>query len=54
MKDNPEIGKKTNDSIESFRIGDTDIKCKNNVTLLSINIASGFMPKFDYLGPDIC
>ena len=44
MKANPDnfqaicIGKKTNGNIESFRIGDTDIKCENNVTLLGINI----------------
>ena len=38
------IGKKTNDNIESFRIGDTDIKCENNDTLLGINI--DFMLKF--------
>ena len=32
------VGKKAHDSIESFQIGQTNIKCEENVTLLSINI----------------
>ena len=38
MKANPAqfqaicIGKKTYDNIETFRIGETDIKCENNVS----------------------
>ena len=51
MKANPEkfqaicVGKKCHDTIKSFRIGDTDIPCEDNVTLLGINIH--FMLKFD-------
>ena len=51
MKANPDkfqaicIGKKTYDNIETFRIGETDIKCENNVSLLGINI--DFMLKYD-------
>ena len=51
MKANPDkfqaiyIGKKTYDTILTFRIGETDIKCENNVSLLVINI--DFMLKFD-------
>ena len=43
MKTNPDkfqaicIGKKPNDKIKSFQIGDTDITCENNVSLLDIN-----------------
>ena len=32
------IRKKTYDSVEIFRIGETDIKCENNVSLLGVNI----------------
>ena len=39
------IGKKTYDNIETLRIGETDIKCESNVSLLGINI--DFMLKFD-------
>ena len=51
MKANPDkvqamcIGKKTHDSIESFQIGQTNIKCDDSVTLLGINIDC--MLKFD-------
>ena len=44
MKANPEkfqaicVGKKSHDNIKSFKIGDTDITCDDNVTLLGINI----------------
>ena len=31
-------GKKTLDNIETFRFGDTEIECENNVSLLGINI----------------
>ena len=58
MKANPEkfqaicVGKKCRDTIKSFRIGDTDIPCEDNVTLLGINI--DFMMKFDDHVTDIC
>ena len=58
MKANPEkfqaicVGKKCHDTIKSFRIGDTDIPCEDNVTLLGINI--DFMLKFDDRVTDIC
>ena len=44
MKANPDkfeaicIGRKTHDNIESFQIGQTNIKCDDRVTLLGINI----------------
>ena len=44
MKANPDkfqaicIGKKTHDNIESFQIGQTNIKCDDGVTLLGMNI----------------
>ena len=44
--------KKTYDNIETFRIGETDIKCENNVSLLGINI--DFMLKFDDHVTEIC
>ena len=40
------------DNIETFRIGKTDIKCENNVSLLGINI--DFMLKFDDHVTEIC
>ena len=46
------IGKKTNDNIKYLRIGDTDISCENNVSLLGINI--DFMLKFDDNVVGIC
>ena len=58
MKANPDkfqaicIGKKTYDNIETFRNGETDIKCENNVSLLGINI--DFMLKFDDHVTEIC
>ena len=58
MKANPEkfqaicVGKKSHDNIKSFTIGDTDITCDDNVTLLGINI--DFMLKFDDHVSDIC
>ena len=58
MKANPDkfqaicIGKKTYDNIETFRIGETDIKCEINVSLLGINI--DFMLKFDDHVTEIC
>ena len=51
MKANPDkfqaicAGKKCHDNIKSFRIGDTDISCEDNVSLLGVNI--DFMLKFD-------
>ena len=50
MKANPDkfqaicVGKKTYDNIETYRNGDTDIKCDNNVSLLGLNV--DFMLKF--------
>ena len=58
MKANPDkfqaiyIGKKTYDNIETFRIGETDIKCENNVSSLGKNI--DFMLKFDDHLTEIC
>ena len=58
MKANPDkfqaicIGKKTYENIETFRIGETDIKRENNVSLLGINI--DFMLKFDDHVTEIC
>ena len=58
MKANPNnfqaicVGKKTNDNIKSLRIGDTDINCENNVSLLGIIIDC--MLKFDDNVVDIC
>ena len=46
------IGKKAHDNIESFQIGQTNIKCEENVTLLGINIY--FMLKFDNHVAEIC
>ena len=46
------IRKKTYDSVEIFRIGETDIKCENNVSLLGVNIE--FMLKFDDHMTEIC
>ena len=58
MKANPDkfqaicVGKKAHDNIESFQIGQTNIKCEENVTLLGINI--DFMLKFDDYISEIC
>ena len=58
MKANPDkfqaicIGKKTHDNIESFQIGQTNIKCDDSVTLLRINI--DYMLKFDAHVSEIC
>ena len=58
MKANPDkfqaicIGKKTYDNIETFRIGETDIKCENNVSFLGINI--DFMLKFCDHATEFC
>ena len=46
------IGKKTHGNIESFQIGQTNIKCDDNVTLLGINIDS--MLKVDAHDSEIC
>ena len=46
------IGKKTHDNIESFQIGQTNIKCDDSVTLLGINI--DYMLKFDAHVSEIC
>ena len=46
------VGKKAHDNIESFQIGQTNIKCEENVTLLGINI--DFMLKFDDYISEIC
>ena len=58
MKANPDkfqaicVGKKAHDNIESFQIGQTNIKCEENVPLLGINI--DFMLKFDDYISEIC
>ena len=58
MKANPDkiqaicMGKKAHDNIESFQIGQTNIKCEENVTLLGINV--DFMLKFDDYISEIC
>ena len=58
MKANPDkfqaicIGKKTHDNIESFQIGQTNIKCDDSVTLLGINI--DYMLKFDAHVSEFC
>ena len=58
MKANPDkfqaicVGKKAQDNIESFQIGQTNIKCEENVTLLGKNI--DFMLKFDDYISEIC
>ena len=39
------IGKTTHDNIDSFQVGQTNIKCDDNVTLLGINL--DYMLKFD-------
>ena len=58
MKANPDkfqaicIGKRAHDNIESFQIGQTNIKCEENVTLYCINI--DFMLKFDNHVAEIC
>ena len=46
------IGKKTHDNIESFQIGQKNIKCDDSVTLLGINI--DYMLKFDAHVSEIC
>ena len=46
------IGKMTHDNIESFQIGQTNIKCDDSVTLLGINI--DYMLKFDAHVSEIC
>ena len=46
------IGKKTHGNIESFQIGQTNIKCDDNVTFLGINIDS--MLKVDAHVSEIC
>ena len=43
------IGKKTHENIESFQIGQTNIKCDDSVTLLGINLLTiclNLMPMF--------
>ena len=58
MKANPDkfqaisAEKKCHDNIMSFRIGDTDISCEDNVSLLGVN--TDFMLKFDDHVSDIC
>ena len=58
MKANPDkfqaicIGKKTHDNIDSFQVGQTNIKCDDNVTLLGINL--DYMLKFDTHVSEIC
>ena len=58
MKANPDefqaicVGKKTHDNIESFQIGQTNIKCDDSITLLGINI--DYMLKFDAQVWEIC
>ena len=51
MKANPDkfqaicIGKKSHDNIDSFQVGQTNIKCDDNLTLLGINL--DYLLKFD-------
>ena len=58
MKANPDkfqaicVGKQVHANIDSFQIGNTNIKCEDNVTLLGVNI--DFMLKFDDHVSDIC
>ena len=58
MKANPDkfqaicIGKKSHDNIDSFQVGQTNIKCDDNVTLLGINL--DYMLKFDTHVSEIC
>ena len=58
MKANPDkfhaicVGKKAHDNVESFQIGQTNIKYEEKVTFLGINI--DFMLKFDYYISEIC
>ena len=58
MKANPDkfqaicIGKKIHDNIDSFQVGQTNIKCDDNVTLLGINL--DYMLKFDTHVSEIC
>ena len=57
-KANPEkfqaicIDKKSHENIDSFQVGQTNIKCDDNVTLLSINL--DYMLKFDDHVSEIC
>ena len=58
MKANPDkfqaicIGKKSHDNIDSFQVGQTNIKCDDNVTLLGINL--DYILKFDTHVSEIC
>ena len=58
MKANPDkfqaicISKKSHDKIDSFQVGQTNIKCDDNVTILGINME--FMLKFDTHVSEIC
>ena len=58
MKANPDkfqaicIGQRSHDSISSFKLNDTIIKCDDNVTLLGVNI--DFMLNFNDHISDIC
>ena len=58
MKANPDkfqdiyIGQKSHDSISSFKLNDTIIKCDDNVTLLGVNI--DFMLNLNDHISDIC
>lgn len=58
MKANPDkfqaicIGRITHDHIDSFQIGQTNIKCEDSVTLLGINI--DYMLKFDEHVSELC
>ena len=58
MKANPEkfqaicIGKKSHENIDSFQVGQTNIKCDDNVTLLGINL--DYVLKFDDHVSEIC
>ena len=46
------MGKKAYENIELFQIGQTNIKCDDNVTLLGINI--DYMLEFDAHVSEIC
>ena len=58
MKANPDkfqaicIGKKSHYNIDSFQVGQTNIKCDDNFTLLGINL--DYMLKFDTHVSEIC
>ena len=46
------IGKKSHENIDYFQVGQTNIKCDDNVILLGINL--DYMLKFDTHVSEIC